>query len=98
VWAGLFCLPWFDSRDELLLALPGGLRMAVEDLDPFKHVLTHKDMYLHPLCVTVSKLSPLGPAGQWFGADDWPTLGLPAPVRQLLLGRQACSQPNEVDG
>jgi len=24
------------------------------------------------------------PVGQWFGADQWPHLGLPAPVRVLL--------------
>jgi A/G-specific adenine glycosylase len=27
--------------------------------------------------------SPTG-GGAWFGADQWPALGLPAPVRKLL--------------
>lgn len=85
VWAGLYCLPWFDSRDEVLAVLPSGLRSRVEDLHAFKHVLTHKDMHLHPMKVLLPKATMRDGAGRWFDAAEWPSLGLPAPVRQILL-------------
>jgi len=85
VWAGLYCLPWFDSREEMLSALPDRCVFAAEDLRAFRHVLTHKDMHLHPVLVPVPKSSMHSRPGQWFGVDEWPELGLPAPVRQILL-------------
>ena len=84
VWAGLYCLPWFDSRELMMDAVPDSHRAMVEDLVPFKHVLTHKDMHLHPVRVLLPRASMRTQVGQWFAADGWPALGLPAPVRKLL--------------
>ncbi len=84
VWAGLYCLPWFDGREALLEAVPASHQSALEDLAPFKHVLTHKDLYLHPVRVLVPRASLRRAAGQWFAAGQWPALGLPAPVRRIL--------------
>jgi A/G-specific adenine glycosylase len=84
VWAGLYCLPLFDERDELMDSVPLTLRPQVHDQSVIKHVLTHKDLYLHPVRVVM----PAGPrpeaAGAWMRADQWPTLGLPAPIRKML--------------
>ena len=96
VWAGLYCMPWFDSRGELVSWVAARHRAALADQAPFKHVLTHRDLYLHPVRIRVPSDGLHAPTGQWFPAGDWPGLGLPAPVRRLL--RQACSQPNEVEG
>ena len=53
---------------------------------PWKHVLTHRDLYLHPVRLHLpAKHSPQC-EGQWVDAQDWPQLGLPAPVRLLLEG------------
>jgi len=119
VWAGLYCLPVYASEQALRGALPPGAR--AQALAPFKHVLTHKDLHLHPIAsdcapvpecaldsrprgndkdsvVPAQSLPPakaqagtqargLGqrtPPGAWFTAQDWPKLGLPAPVRRLL--------------
>ncbi|MBI5278558.1 MAG: A/G-specific adenine glycosylase [Burkholderiales bacterium] len=79
VWAGLYCLPVFASRDELQGALPA--RARLEDGEPFVHVLTHKDLHLHPVRVRVRQLRR---EGAWFAEGEWPKLGLPAPVRALL--------------
>ena len=49
-----------------------------------KHVLTHKDLYLHPVQVLLPKSARPGAQGAWIAASDWPRLGLPAPVRQWL--------------
>lgn len=89
VWAGLYCLPWFDSRDEMLASVPDVALREPEDLPAFKHVLTHKDMHLHPVRVTVPKSAMRGGPGQWFSAHEWQALGLPAPVREILLPAQA---------
>lgn len=86
VWAGLYCLPLFDSHDALQAAIPEALRNALEDLPAFVHVLTHKDLHLHPVLVEVPVAALAGPDGAWFSAAQWPQLGLPAPVRKLLEG------------
>ena len=80
VWAGLYCLPVFDSREALDVAVPSG--HALEDREPFVHVLTHKDLHLHPVEVVMEAQGP--GEGAWFGATHWPSLGLPAPIRKLL--------------
>jgi A/G-specific adenine glycosylase len=83
VWAGLYCLPVFASRAALDAALPQPVRGNVREVEPFVHVLTHKDLHLHP----IQALLPAGWSageGAWFGAREWPGLGLPAPVRRFL--------------
>jgi A/G-specific adenine glycosylase len=81
VWAGLYCLPTFETREALDEQLPAGI--AATDGAAFKHVLTHKDLHLHPVQAV---LPPdwAGIEGAWFGQQEWPGLGLPAPVRRLL--------------
>ncbi len=83
VWAGLYCLPVFESFDELQAALPAHTRSLLVEEPVFKHVLTHKDLHLHPVRLLLQHPHALG-EGQWFAAEDWPVLGLPAPVRKLL--------------
>jgi A/G-specific adenine glycosylase len=88
VWAGLYCLPVFGSRDALDEILPAPVRSHVRDVEPFVHVLTHKDLHLHP----VQAVLPAGwaPAeGRWFGPGEWPALGLPSPVRKFLENTSA---------
>lgn len=84
VWAGLYCMPLFDSEETLRAALAMSLQSALQPCAPFKHVLTHKDLYLHPLELRVSEGEFHGGDGRWVGEDDWPQLGLPAPIRRLL--------------
>ena len=82
VWAGLYCLPAFESIDALEAALPA--RVQARAGEPFVHVLTHKDLHLHPVVAQLDGAAPTADEGGWFGADAWPALGLPAPVRKLL--------------
>jgi A/G-specific adenine glycosylase len=84
IWAGLYCLPVYASRDELQSALPVRSRSQLENLDPFVHVLTHKDLHLHPVVAQLTKNSMKGKQGAWFAKDEWTALGLPAPIRRLL--------------
>jgi len=88
VWAGLYCLPVFDSFETLQAAIPAPYRAALTERAPFKHVLTHKDMHLHPVLCTLPKAlvsSSLLGEGRWIDQTVWPDLGLPAPIRKLLL-------------
>jgi A/G-specific adenine glycosylase len=82
VWAGLYCLPVFDSRDELQAAVPTAAQL--HDQPAFLHVLTHKDLHLHPVGATLPRRPVRGREGGWFSPAEWPGLGLPAPVRKLL--------------
>ena len=88
IWAGLYCLPVFDTREELLAALPPAEQRHTQDLSSFVHVLTHKDLHLHPVLLRSSG-QPQGDAARWVDAQEWARLGLPAPVRKLLLESSA---------
>ena len=96
IWAGLHCLPVFESAEALdtTIAVGNGAERpatsalaAREELAPFVHVLTHKDLHLHPVHVSLEAKAQLGIEGAWVSAIDWPALGLPAPVRRLLEAR-----------
>ena len=85
VWAGLYCFPLFATREALEAAVPDRYRSTLCDAPPVTHVLTHKDLYLHTVQarVPVSAMAPSD--GAWIAANAWPRLGLPAPVRKLLV-------------
>ena len=84
IWAGLFCLPVFDDEAGLLAACSQARN--VHYIEPWKHVLTHRDLHLHPVRVQLAVQAAPPCDGQWVSAHDWPQLGLPAPVRLLLQG------------
>jgi A/G-specific adenine glycosylase len=84
IWAGLYCLPVFDSRDALEAAVPARAQSRLQDGEPFLHVLTHKDLHLHPVAVDMPASLLRSEGGAWFANEDLHRLGLPAPIRRLL--------------
>jgi A/G-specific adenine glycosylase len=84
VWAGLYCFALFDERAALQAALPTSQHANLADAPAFKHVLTHKDLYLHPVRIVLPSVCMPTIEGAWVAADRWPTLGLPAPIKKLL--------------
>ncbi len=93
VWAGLWSLPEFDSAEDLEAAAQAWPGEAAV-LPSFTHVLTHLDWTLHPLRWSVpdgtrqKKLDAITaslPPGDWFSLDEALAMGLPAPLRKLLL-------------
>ena len=84
IWAGLYCLPVFESRDALQAALPVRAQSRLRDGEPFLHVLTHKDLHLHPVAIEVPSSSLRNSRGAWFAGGDLRQIGLPAPIRRLL--------------
>lgn len=92
IWGGLYCLPVFESDDALKAHLPASLHDRLEALPHFVHVLTHKDLHLSPWIAGFAPaqsmpkaIAPEADAGEWFGPLAWPGLGLPAPIRKLLV-------------
>lgn len=91
IWAGLFSPPVFATEEALntnLQSLPVQV-LERQDWPAQLHVLTHRDLFLHPVVVDVQGLQPaLQGSGLtdlgWQSTQDWPQLGLPAPVRKLL--------------
>ncbi len=83
VWSGLHFLPVFLDEAALLATLPAGVCADALHLPAFTHVLTHKDLRLHPVRVRVVS-GQLAAEGQWVRPEALAQLGLPAPVRKLL--------------
>ena len=96
IWAGLWSLPEFDSRDAFDAAFAGVVASwpdAIETLPGFTHTLTHLDWTLHPLRLTlpartraarVGRIVERWPSGRWFSIEAALAAGLPAPLRKLL--------------
>ena len=82
IWAGLFSLPVFESEVHLLAAWTQGGEPRY--IASWKHVLTHRDLHLHPIQMLGPEQLPPVCEGQWVDAHVWPDLGLPAPIRALL--------------
>lgn len=92
IWGRLMCMPVLEStatRDKLIAKLKTQEILA---LPRFKHVLTHIDWMLQPSYIRVDneqalhlpqELKDMG--GKWFSLEQAMALGLPAPIRQLLL-------------
>jgi A/G-specific adenine glycosylase len=93
VWAGLWTLPLFDSLEhvhDLVSTWPG----RGEPLPPIDHALTHFDWRLEPwqhalgARLSAAKRKAIEaalPPGAWFEHDTALAMGLPAPIRKLLL-------------
>jgi A/G-specific adenine glycosylase len=79
VWAGLYCLPLFDSEAELLAPLSRAHQKGLLTHTPFLHVLTHKDLHLHILEISGE---PKSIPGVW--TLDLQAVGLPSPIKKLL--------------
>jgi len=89
IWQGLYTLPVFENQDALLAALPAAARRRVHWRAPIRHVLTHRVLDLRVARVDwPDKMGQTMPApaleGRWFAPQEWPALGLPAPIARLL--------------
>ena len=84
IWAGLFCFPVFADEVQLRAALGEAAQSGLTAMPVFTHVLTHRDLHVHAFHVALPAATRLALPGQWVAAQDWPGLGLPAPVRRLL--------------
>ena len=93
VWAGLWSLPEYESP-QTLEQVSAGWAGAGNVLPSFTHVLTHFDWTLHPMRwelparatqQQVAAITAGLPIGDWFTLEEALVMGLPAPLRKLLL-------------
>lgn len=92
IWAGMHCVPIFPDAASLaafVATLGGSDQLTQNELEPFLHVLTHRDLHLHPVAVHGTFADRLSDDGEWLGPDQWDGIGLPAPIRKLLNATQA---------
>ena len=97
IWAGLFSpliYPDAPALEQALASLPTTLTSTVRiaqrrDLPVLAHVLTHRDLFLHPVVVQLEAdahaLDVARDEGAWCSPAQALALGLPAPVRKLML-------------
>ena len=96
VWASLWSLPEFDDLPALQ-ALLAGWPGSGEVLPTIAHALTHFDWTLQPLRWTLpavadtSAFDALLPPGRWVTRGDALAMGLPAPLRKLLVAEAAAA-------
>ncbi|ART49224.1 A/G-specific adenine glycosylase [Acidovorax carolinensis] len=89
IWAGLYCVPVFPLRSDVSVFLDDAGPISgqtMEEKAPFLHVLTHRDLHLHPFIVRQYGRAAPDDDGAWFTAAQFGALGLPAPIRKLLAG------------
>ncbi len=93
VWAGLWSLPEHESVAALLDHTDGWPGAGTE-LPTIEHALTHFDWTLQPLRWTLppglsaahrESVEAQLPAGRWVSVETALQMGLPAPLRKLLL-------------
>ena len=85
LWGGLQIAPVFPGREAAANSTSAIPPLALAPWPPsFLHVLTHRDLHLHPLAIAVDHECRPSETGRWFQATEWPQAGLPAPMRKIL--------------
>ena len=98
IWAGLFCVPVFDSDTNLMDALDAVQRDKLRLLEPISHSLTHRELRLQPMLLDFAEQDAgVISNGQWVPEDALHAHGMPAPLRALLLAQRpgGCLQDSE---
>lgn len=91
VWGGLYCMPVCADEATLQQRAPISVADGLHALPGVTHVLTHKDLYLQPYWCEMDTAQAAiwdeknRSSGAWFVPADWPSVGLPAPIRKMLL-------------
>lgn len=85
IWGGLYSLPLIESEVDWQPTVPQRLVESVEPLHSIVHKLTHLDMVLQPIRLHFRDGASPALPGAWVGENEWRNLGLPTPVRRLLL-------------
>lgn len=86
IWAGLYCTPVFGDEAALLAHATRLGASSFEALAPVRHALTHRELVLRPVRALLPEVAPFSEKqGAWFRAKELPAVGLPAPLRSLLL-------------
>lgn len=88
IWGGLWSLPWFATKAELLAAAkpftasitPTKADLFAEDVPVIRHQFTHYTLNMYVIEAQVNDDF----RGECYAASEWQTLGLATPIRQIL--------------
>ncbi len=90
IWGGLLSLPEIDG--DTLDSLPPGIAANAESgmsLPTLRHTFTHFILDIHALLWRVDTRGSSLPANHdWYALETLDTLGLPAPIRRILVALQ----------
>ena len=92
IWANLYSPEVFASSQDLEKNAkdqwPGIEKYNYQYLPSFLHVLTHRDLHIHPVIIHLDNHESLKTTNKkeffWIFFSDIEKLGLPAPIRKLL--------------
>ena len=90
IWAGLYSPLVCASAQQLQAHIAPWGKAQRSDLPVRQHILTHRELFLHPVLLQVEDGSVLpapsdeAQVGQWWTLEQALQQGLPAPVRKLL--------------
>lgn len=97
IWPGLWSLPQFDTPElAVMFAAQLGRVVSQRELPTIRHAFTHFELTARPLLIDLDPTPQAAePQGQWLSLAQAALLGLPAPVRSLLLQPVAadCAPP-----
>ncbi|MFT2110903.1 A/G-specific adenine glycosylase [Marinomonas sp. 2405UD68-3] len=90
IWGGLWSLPESEESESLILDAEQRFHfqlMSEESLESFRHTFSHYHLMIHPVKLVVESQSMIHDSNkyQWCTKDNALNLGLPAPVRQILI-------------
>jgi len=94
IWAGLYCVPVFADEPSVTQVLSPLHRSLLQPAPVRLHVLTHRDLHLHPMVARLPASASPSIEGQWVPWAEVQALGLPTPIRKMLLELQ----PDSVSG
>jgi A/G-specific adenine glycosylase len=91
IWAGLHAFPMTPADAQQAVDAAHDEEVHIEAAPSFKHVLTHKDLYLTPMHLRFASqaradrwAATQADPGQWLSLPAALAMGVPKPVRQLL--------------
>lgn len=90
IWAGLYSPLVFASAQELAAHVAPWVNAQRTDWPVRQHILTHRELFLHPVLLQVDDAAVLNAAsgatqeGGWWTLEQALAQGLPAPVRKLM--------------
>ncbi len=101
IWAALWSLPETAdavSARDVLRERYGVRAESSAALAAFVHSFSHYHLRVTPLAVTATRIPRVADdtGRAWYSRDEWPALGLPAPVRRLLhtvFEDERCQEP-----
>jgi A/G-specific adenine glycosylase len=93
IWGGLWCLPEFPDREAAASYASSDLASARIDaaaLPDIEHSFTHFDLVITPLVARCQASARVGErAALWYDLENPARVGLPAPIRSLLVSLSA---------